>query len=426
MGDSSSKASSGSSSSKSSSASSSGSAQSTNTLKVGNIEFENMCDSLGYKNCQFEGGENFHYKAKSKDACGALCAKDKGCLGIDWSSPKCYTIPIEQASGEVVANGSYTAFKKIIPWDARYYTKWKQATFTDGPNNSLIGGPFLKKGKYKKGVYYYNTKNETSWKMPRRELSTPKAVKNSSQSSSQSSSKSSLKSSSKSSSKRSSQSSSKSSSQSDSNQSNNDDWKEMKDKTGQKYYWNTKTNQTAWKIPAKQSNNDDWKEMNDQYGKTYYWNKKTNQTAWKIPAKQNTGYQSSRNSYIHSIHTQQKLLFNPDDLNTHPVDQMTDAELNMMENEFPRTTTMTRYAGPYYLHAYTPANALENSEPVRDYTFQGMIESADPQTFVVVIIITAVSTAIAKWFCCPSRRLLNATAVLSPPKTPAQNLTTTN
>ena len=34
-------------------------------------------------------------------------------------------------------------------------------------------------------------------------------------------------------------------------QSNNDDWKEMEDKTGQKYYWNTKTNQTAWKIPAK-------------------------------------------------------------------------------------------------------------------------------------------------------------------------------
>eukprot|EP00760_Papus_ankaliazontas_P004982 PhM_4_TR12310/c0_g1_i1/m.1640 len=79
------------------------------------------------------------------------------------------------------------------------------------------------------------------------------------------------------------------------------DWKEMKDKSGKTYYYNTKTKKTTWTIPSNKDDNSnsnnnvnttptavtasqasDWKEMKDKSGKTYYYNTKTKKTVWNL------------------------------------------------------------------------------------------------------------------------------------------------
>eukprot|EP00441_Pelagodinium_beii_P009252 CAMPEP_0197684006 /NCGR_PEP_ID=MMETSP1338-20131121/98825_1 /TAXON_ID=43686 ORGANISM="Pelagodinium beii, Strain RCC1491" /NCGR_SAMPLE_ID=MMETSP1338 /ASSEMBLY_ACC=CAM_ASM_000754 /LENGTH=196 /DNA_ID=CAMNT_0043265665 /DNA_START=11 /DNA_END=598 /DNA_ORIENTATION=+ len=56
-----------------------------------------------------------------------------------------------------------------------------------------------------------------------------------------------------------------------------DAWQEVKDASGQSYWWNKSTNETT-AVGAPKPGPDPWQEVKDASGQSYWWNKETNQT----------------------------------------------------------------------------------------------------------------------------------------------------
>jgi hypothetical protein len=64
-----------------------------------------------------------------------------------------------------------------------------------------------------------------------------------------------------------------------------DDWEETHDDSGQVYYHNTKTGESAWTRPGA---DDTWEKTQDEAGRAYYHNRATGETAWDEPASSRT------------------------------------------------------------------------------------------------------------------------------------------
>lgn len=56
-----------------------------------------------------------------------------------------------------------------------------------------------------------------------------------------------------------------------------EDWTEVKDASGQVYWWNQRTNETT-AVGAPKPGPDAWQEVKDAHGQVYWWNKETNAT----------------------------------------------------------------------------------------------------------------------------------------------------